>query len=80
MPFITTPERIGLEKGLLEGIEVGLEVKFGEEGLKLMPELREHRDHELLRAVLRAIPKVDNPDELRRAWARKRRPKKGRRA
>ena len=76
MPFITIAERVGMEKGLLEGIEVSLQVKFGDEGLKLMPELRELLDHELLRAVLRAIPEAASPDDLRRIWTRKRRSKK----
>jgi hypothetical protein len=79
MPFITTPERIGMQKGLLEGIEVGLELKFGEKGLTLLPEIRELQDHEVLQAVLQAIVTADSPDELRRVWAPRRRPKKGRR-
>ncbi len=69
MPFIDIAERMGLEKGLLEGIEVALDVKFGAEGLELMPELREIRDHVLLRKVAgedqdgeqprRAAPRLD---------------------
>jgi hypothetical protein len=80
MPFITIVERMGIEKGLLEGLEVSLKLKFGDEGLKLMPELRELQDHELLRAVLRAIGTAASPDELRRVWTRKRRSKKSGRA
>jgi hypothetical protein len=80
MPFITTPERIGMEKGLeeglLAGIEVSLTVKFGEEGERLLPEIRELHDNKVLRAVLRAIAKATSPDEVRRVWTR-RRPKKG---
>src|SRR5262249_36604305 len=41
MPYITSFEHFGRAQGLLEGIEVTLEVKFGEEGLKLIPEIRE---------------------------------------
>src|SRR5262249_46946994 len=66
MPFITITERIGIEKGLLRGLEVSLQLKFGDEGLKLMPELRELQDHGLLDAVLDAIPTAASPDELRR--------------
>ena len=66
----------GLLEGTLKGIETCLELKFGAEGLKLMPELRELHDHELLDAVLRAIPVAASPDELRRVWTRKRRSKK----
>jgi hypothetical protein len=76
MPFITIAERVGMEKDLLLGIEACLEVKFGDAGLELMPELRELQDHELLRAVLKAIPKAASLDELRRVWTRKRRSKK----
>ena len=40
MPFMTTPERIGREEGLpqglVQGIEVALELEFGEAGLRLM--------------------------------------------
>jgi hypothetical protein len=68
MPFITTPERLALEKGLLEGIEVSLKIKFGSAGLNLLPEIRELLDVELLRTVLRAIETAPTPDELRRTW------------
>jgi hypothetical protein len=85
MPFITIAERVGIEKGkeqgllegLLQGIETCLELKFGAEGLELMPELRAIPDHELLGAVLRAIPAAASPEALRRVWKRGHRPKKG---
>jgi hypothetical protein len=67
----------GKEQGLLEGIETCLQMKFGSEGLGLMPELREIQDHELLRTVLRAIPAEASPEALRRVWKRGRRSKKG---
>jgi hypothetical protein len=78
MPFITTPERIGMEKGLLEGIEVSLDVKFGAEGLALLPEIRELHGHEVLRAILQTIRKASRLDEVRRVLTRKRRSQKGR--
>ena len=40
-------------------------MKFGAEGLELMPELREIQDHELLRKVLGAIETAASPDDLR---------------
>ena len=76
MPFMTIFERVGIEKGLLQGIEACLKMKFGDEGLKLMPELREIQDHVLLGKILHAIPTAASPDELRRVWTRKRRSKK----
>ena len=77
---MTIFERVGLEQGLLQGIEVCLKLKFSAEGLELMPELRELQDHELLGAVLDAIQAAASPDELRRVWTRKRRSKKKERA
>jgi hypothetical protein len=78
MRYITSFERSGIRKGLLEGIELWLKAKFGEEGLRLMPELRELYDHEVLRSVLHAIETAATPDELRRVWTRRPRPKKAR--
>ena len=81
MPFITITERMAKEEGLLEGILQGIEtclrMKFGAEGLDLMPELREIQDHKLLRKLLNAIETAASPDDLRRVWTRKRRSKKG---
>jgi hypothetical protein len=76
MPFITIADRVAMEKCLLEGLEVALEVKYGAEGLELMPELREIQDHVLLGKVLRTTRTAASPDELRRLWTRKRRSKK----
>ena len=55
-------------------------VTFGDEGLKLMPELRELHDHVLLGKILHAIETAATPDDLRRVWTRKRRSKKTGRA
>jgi hypothetical protein len=77
MPFMTGFERHALEKGLLQGIEALLDVKFGADGLALLPEIRELRDHEMYQDVLQAIRKASSLDEVRRVWTRKRRSKKG---
>jgi hypothetical protein len=75
MPFVNIFERVGMEKGLLQGIEVALDVKFGAAGLELMPELRDIRDHVLLGKILARIKTAESPDDLRRLWTRKRRSK-----
>jgi hypothetical protein len=75
MPFIDVLERRVWVKGLLRGIEECLEVKFGAEGLELMPELRQIRDHVLLGKILARIKTAASPGDLRRVWTRKRRPK-----
>ncbi|HYT88165.1 MAG TPA: hypothetical protein VEL76_05560 [Gemmataceae bacterium] len=69
MPFMTSFERLALQKGLLQGIELGLKLKFGPEGLKLLPEIRRLEDMGLLETVLQAIETASTPDELRRVWA-----------
>ncbi len=83
MPFVTFAEKVGMEKGLekgrLEGIETSLDVKFGKEGLKLLPEIRRVQDPKVLRAVLRAIRTASTPDEVRRIWTEGPRPKRSRR-
>lgn len=76
MPFISTAERIGLEKGLakgreeglLAGIEVALRMKFGQSGLALLSEIRQINDIELLHMVLDAVPEAGSLDALRRHW------------
>ena len=81
MPYITSVERIGIEKGLQQGlakgreeglrqgIETALELRFGAAGLKLLPEIRGLHDPAVLQAVLQAIKTAATPDDLRRVWA-----------
>ncbi len=69
MPFITTPERVGHRRGLRMGIESLLRVRFGDEGLKLMPEIHEIHEEEKLEAILKALETAASPDEVRRLWA-----------
>jgi len=68
MPYITPAERIWMEKGLLKGIELGLEVKFGAEGLKLLPEIRELSDLQVIEEVLQAIKTATTPEQVRQIW------------
>lgn len=69
MPFMTTPERVGLRKGLRAGIKSSLEIKFGPDGLALVPEIEQIHDIALLESVLDAIKTAEKPDDLRRLWA-----------
>jgi hypothetical protein len=74
MPFVTTPERVGhrrgLREGLLRGLEAMLKIKFGQEGLQIMPELRELTEVEKLEQLVDAIPTVTTLEELRQVWAK----------
>jgi hypothetical protein len=69
VPYITSVERMAAKRELLEGLEVGLELKFGPEGLQLLPELRQLTDVAVLREVLRAIKTATTLDELRRVYS-----------
>jgi hypothetical protein len=69
MPFVTTPERFGFEKGLLRAIETLLRMTFGDEGVQLLPEIRALDDPEKYLAVLQRIPKAASVEEVRRACA-----------
>ncbi|HEV3025385.1 MAG TPA: hypothetical protein VGX76_23100 [Pirellulales bacterium] len=79
MPFVTIAERVGMEKGLLVGIEALVQVKFGEEGLNLLPEIRRIQDDEALLKILRSITTARSTDDVRRSFSRARRPSKTRR-
>ncbi|MFQ4143452.1 hypothetical protein [Chlorogloeopsis sp. ULAP02] len=68
MPYVTSVERIGIKKGLLEGIAIGLELKFGSEGLTILPEISQIQDVDILRAILTSIKTVNTLEELRRIY------------
>jgi hypothetical protein len=69
MPHRTSIEQLDLCDGLCEGIKSLLKVRFGEEGLKLMPEIDEIFDDELLRSILIALETAYSLDEVRRLWS-----------
>jgi predicted DNA-binding ribbon-helix-helix protein len=69
MPFVMSIERVGHCRGLRMGIESLLRVRFGEEGLQLMPEIQVIYEEEKLQAVLTALETAASPDEVRRLWA-----------
>lgn len=69
MPFVTSIERVGRCEGMREGIEALLHVRFGEEGLKLMPEIHQIHEDEKLRQILNVLKTTDSLDEVRRLWA-----------
>jgi hypothetical protein len=69
MPYVTSIERIARREGMCEGIEVALEVRFGDEGLKLMPEIRAIYEEEKLREILKAIRTAASPETVRQLWS-----------
>jgi hypothetical protein len=67
MPFITTPERIGIQRGLRRAIEALLRLKFGDEGVALMPQLKEVYDADKLLSILEVVGTEHSLDEVRQA-------------
>ncbi len=58
----------GTRSGLLAGIGPALELKFGADGLALLPELHEIEDVDVLRTVADAIRTAQNVEDLRRLY------------
>ena len=54
--------------GLLSSIELGLELKFGQEGLRLFNEVRQIQEMSLLSAIRAALKFVSDLGELRRIY------------
>lgn len=84
-PYVTSVERIGFRKGvqqgiqqgvqqgvrqgLLSGIKVGLKLRFGAEGLRLLPEIHKIEDVDVLQAIQEGLETVETVEELRRIYA-----------
>jgi len=80
MPYITSFERLakndGLQQGRIEGrieglhvaIELGMELKFGREGLSLVPEISKITDLPLLQAIKTAIKDVESLEDVRSVY------------
>ena len=66
MPFVTSYERSLQWKSLRLGIETALRIRFGEEGVKLMPEIQAIYDAEQLEAILKTCETPASPEEVRR--------------
>jgi hypothetical protein len=69
MPFVMSIERVGICKGLREGIEALLRIRLGADGLKLMPEIQTIYEEEKLREILKSLEAATSVDDVRRLWA-----------
>jgi predicted transposase YdaD len=58
----------GIRQGLLEAITFGLDLRFGPEGLRLLPEIETLPNLSLLRAVKEYLKTAPTPEELRRIY------------
>jgi hypothetical protein len=68
VPYITSVERHGIEKGKREGflkaLTLGIKYNFGPDGLKLLPAIQAINDVEKLEALCDALDKVSSLDEF----------------
>ena len=69
MPYITSIERLGMRGECAAASKRCCDVRFGAEGLKLMPEIREIHEEEKLEAILQSLETAPSLDEVRRLWA-----------
>ncbi len=58
----------GMHKEILNSTELGLELKFGVEGLRLLPEIRKIKDFDVLRAIREGLKVATPLDELRHIY------------
>jgi len=65
VPFVPSYERAALKKGLLEGIDILLDLRFGAKGRKLMPVVKTIEDPDELRKLARFLKKAQTLDEVR---------------
>ncbi len=54
--------------GLLSTIEMGLDIKFGDEGMRLYQEIQKIQEMDVLQAIRDKIKSVSALDELRRIY------------
>jgi hypothetical protein len=74
MPYVTSVEKIGIEKGIQQGmkqglltaIKMGLELKFGSTGLGLYPKIKKIEDVDILETISDVIRSAQNLSELDR--------------
>ena len=55
----------GERRGIISGIEMALENKFGNEGLQLMSQISQITDLEQLKVIQRSVKTVNSLEELR---------------
>ena len=72
MPYITSVERMAIQQGreqmrrvLLESLALGLELKFGDAGIEIVPEVSQIEDVKQLRAIQSGLRTAQIVGELR---------------
>ena len=72
MQYVTSVERIGIEKGtrkgLLQGIDTCLQLKFNTVHQELLEEISQIQDNEQLETILAALKTVNSVEELKQVY------------
>ena len=69
MPYVPSIVRIERADGRHRGIEFALKMRFGQDGLRLVPEVKEIYDEAKLEAIFNSLETAATPDDVRRVWA-----------
>ncbi len=64
MPYISSVEKLGYRRGLIEAIEMGLSIKFGEKGTRFLPKIQALKDIDRLEMIKDSIKTKDNLSEI----------------
>jgi hypothetical protein len=66
VPSLSYLERRGRRQGFLKAAQIGLKLKFGAEGMALMPEVEKVEDLAVLEAICDAIEPAASLDDVRK--------------
>ncbi|MCP4345644.1 MAG: hypothetical protein GY795_08965 [Desulfobacterales bacterium] len=57
--------QLGHQKGLCEGIELGLSIRFGDQSLKLMPYIWQIQDTDRLKTIRDAVKTAEDVSDIK---------------
>ena len=80
MQYITTAERIGMEKGMEKGILLGsiqttLKIRFGADGLGIYPKIKRIQEYDRLKKILETAESAKSPEDVLNAVKEKKKRK-----
>ena len=88
MQYITTAERIGMEKGMEKGMEIGVEkgfllgsiqttlkIRFGADGLGIYPKIKRIQEYDRLKKILATAESAKSPEDVLNAVKEKKKRK-----
>ena len=67
-PWYQEIKERGAKQSIFMGMEVALDIKFGESGLSLLPEIKQIEELKLLEKIVQSIKETNSPEELRKIY------------